>query len=489
MRALPWCGVVLLLAAALPGCGSGQKSGSPGSGPGGVVGGKPAPAIQALEAEFLVPRDPKNPFPKPATAPVAFFSAAGTKVQNLAPMQGHEDAVSDLAFTPDGAFLVSASYGDYSLRTWSLGGGKQVSKQKMERRPSGLAIAPDGQAVVTVDVYEHLVFWPLDASGRLGAGAQIEAKVGRNPEIAISPNGRLLAVSSFDKRLTLWDFKTREKIRTVETEEGLRGVAFSPDGKLLAAGTTTNFFILWDLESGIGKKIVVPRVGPETETSQVCFSRDGSLFSTAHNQPYLTVWECPGMKYRHYVNGPMSGLMASTFSPDGKVLASAWGDKKMYLWSPSESQQPLAVLEGHQALANCMAFSPDGTVLATGGDDKQIFIWYAERPRKAAAKLPDQRDPRIFAAQEAFVLLFRAAGQGNLEVAKKYVTRNKWKEMEAKNEIATMLKALTQVGDLQGRIEGNKVVLSQTLVEGSGTGQLSISIQMVEEDGQWKVGE
>jgi WD40 repeat protein len=66
---------------------------------------------------------------------------------------------------------------------------------------------------------------------------------------AFSPDGKLLATTSNDTTVTMWDTATWEPIRQYGWEIGrLRAVAFAPDGLTCAAGSDTGKVVLWDID-------------------------------------------------------------------------------------------------------------------------------------------------------------------------------------------------------------------------------------------------
>ena len=68
---------------------------------------------------------------------------------------------------------------------------------------------------------------------------------------AFSPDGRLLATSSADHNIVLWDAKKFKAQSTLKGHKGeVTAVAFSPDSQLLVSSGKDTRVILWDAKVG-----------------------------------------------------------------------------------------------------------------------------------------------------------------------------------------------------------------------------------------------
>jgi WD40 repeat protein len=151
---------------------------------------------------------------------------------------------------------------------------------------------------------------------------------------------------------------------------GIGSIAISRDGKAFVIGANTRGegvpLCLYD----VATRKQIRRFGTDTyERGMVCLSPDGKTL--AHWSHYhLEFWDIDTGVQNWRLPGPHGDPTALAFSPDGKLLATAYmaGQSDfapIQLWDVARGRE-LEPLVGHKRTVHALAFTPDGRLVSFG---------------------------------------------------------------------------------------------------------------------------
>jgi WD40 repeat protein len=185
--------------------------------------------------------------------------------------------------------------------------------------------------------------------------------------ISFSPDDDLLATGSNNDEVKLWHTRTRRLLRLLGPPEGVvYGLAFSPDGGTLAACGQSRRIRTWDTASGQERVPLLSSEAAEALTiNSVTFSPLGQMLAaTTLQSNEAQLWDWHSGRRLAVLKGHIQGVRHAAFSPDGKTLATASGDRKVKLWNLATYQE-LATFEMPGPCIS-VAFGRDGRTLAAG---------------------------------------------------------------------------------------------------------------------------
>ena len=134
------------------------------------------------------------------------------------------------------------------------------------------------------------------------------------------------------------------------------------------------------------------------------FSPDGKRIVTASGDKTARIWDADsGKPIGEPLKGHEDAVVSAAFSPDGKRIVTASRDKTARIWD-ADSGKPIGEpLKGHEDAVVSAAFSPDGKRIVTASADKTARIWdvfptprrwcQPPRPPSRAASRPRSAKP------------------------------------------------------------------------------------------------
>src|SRR5262245_15111451 len=321
----------------------------------------------------------------------------------------HDAMVTSVAFTPDGASVVTGSH-DHTARRTDLATGKlEWQAPGYFEQVNSVALTPDGSLLVTGSSDGRFARGRLAAgAGEIGPGAVRvwDLRTGRmlrrlgDPAdqvmaVAVSSDGRQVAVgvgaAGGKGGVRVWNAQTGKATWSMnDCANEVLTVAFAPDGSALAVGSADGKVIICDAQTGRVTQTLADHKGGATS---VTFSPDGKTLYCGPGYGGAHVWDVQtGRLLQTYRD---AGTQAEAFSKarrgygdrlmnsigltrDGTALAtcassiSAEFTNPVQIWDPRTGELKRE-FKTEKILGRPMALSPDGTILATGG--KGVLLW------------------------------------------------------------------------------------------------------------------
>jgi len=193
--------------------------------------------------------------------------------------------------------------------------------------------------------------------------------------VVFNLEGTRVAASSSDGTIRIYDLITGNEIAVLSGHKGaVNCIRFSADGTLLASAGADRAVKIWDARTGQMLREVGTTREYYSAVNAVAFSPDGLLLAVGGNDALVYLWEVrSGVQIARFRD--VHRINDLIFSPDGKALVTVGQSRSVMLYPYNLQGDRLAIFRANLGTFNTVAFSPNGSMVVAGNENGSIWLW------------------------------------------------------------------------------------------------------------------
>lgn len=187
--------------------------------------------------------------------------------------------------------------------------------------------------------------------------------------VSLSPDGRSVLTGQL-AGARLWDRASGRLLREFKGHALVTSAVFSPDGKLVATTSNDQNVVVWDALTGKPRALLEPH---DSWVLCAAFSTDGRRVATGTLDGKVSLWDVESREFERDFQGDMS-ITSVRISPDGNFVLAGDAAGSALLWD-ARTGELVRRFAGHTGSVNSVDFSPAGDLVLTGSEDGTTRLW------------------------------------------------------------------------------------------------------------------
>jgi len=293
-------------------------------------------------------------------------------------LTGHKGSVYALSYSPDGSFLISASF-DMTCLLWDARGTCSNINTLKGHSNAILDVkwSSDSLNIITASADKTLGLF--DAT----TGKQIHRYKGHESivnalNVPLTKTDLFVSVSD-DTYAKIWDIRLRRCVDTLKHEFPCLSIAVGHEGHKIYTAGIDPIIHEWDIRYG-NKSISM--VGHDDIITGLCInpkgthilsnSMDGTL-KTWNIQPFVAGNHRLCKTFLGIIHNSEQKLLHCSWNGSGTMVTGGSADHLVHIWDEFSTNE-LYTLPGHMGCVNAVVFHPDESIIASASSDKSIYV-------------------------------------------------------------------------------------------------------------------
>ena len=328
------------------------------------------------------------------------------------------DPYRNVFFSADDQHLIVLS-SNSSLEIIRIQNGKKI-RVIPSREQDAISLIPDlsGKLAITGGKDETIRIWDTTLKNSLGV---LRGHLSSVLHLALYMGGDILASSSLDGTLILWDLKEQTLINSAKLsrKEGVKSLAFHPEEKFLVVGGKNGTLQIMNIPD---LKLIVNLEAHKKTITDIEFNNRGNILVTSSEDGKVVIWDWKERKSRFVldikdsisdlkINPRIQEMVIGTkggkfetwniekgtkindikkfeipvshvdYDNNGNRILISLDDGSIHIWEYRDSLY-LEALIGHERPIESMDFSTNSKYLISSGSEKLVYLWDLESKKK-----------------------------------------------------------------------------------------------------------